>query len=72
MNSKYNLRDKLMDEITGFCGIVLAISFYVNGNVKYGLAPQSLDDKGLPHEYVWMDECVLVPKVEKSMGIIRG
>jgi hypothetical protein len=58
--SKYNMFDILKDKVSGFTGIVLAISFYDTGCTHYGVAPQNLKEDGGLHTWEWFDESRLI------------
>jgi len=49
-----NLGDKARDKITGFCGIVIAITDWLNGCRRVTVQPQELKD-GRPIESVTFD-----------------
>ncbi len=52
---KINLGDKAKDKVTGFEGIVVARTVYLNGCARIGLQSDKLKD-GLPTETQWFDE----------------
>jgi hypothetical protein len=68
------LGDKVKDSITGFQGIVVAITNWINGCTRCGVQSQNLDEKGLPSEAQWFDEpqlCVIVEQ-EVKIGNKKG
>ena len=66
---KFKMKDTLRDTVTGFAGVVLAITDHVTGCVHYGLQTQSLDKDGKVREYEWFDESRLkrVKPAEKKI-----
>jgi len=58
--TKFGMKDVLKDEVSGFKGVVLGISFYDTGCIHYGLAPQQLKSDGSVHDWQWFDESRLV------------
>lgn len=53
---KFALGDTLRDHITGFEGVVIARTEWLNGCVRYDLQPPTLDKDGQPVKDVWFDE----------------
>lgn len=53
--TKFDMRDTLKDQITGFTGVVVAISFYDTGCTHYGLAAP-MDKDGKVPDWEWFDE----------------
>lgn len=49
------LGDKVKDKLTGFEGIVMGRTEYLNGCVSIGILPIELKD-GKPQDWVWIDE----------------
>jgi len=49
------LGDKVKDTVTGFEGIVVAETKWLNGCVRFGVQSDKLKD-GLPTEPQWVDE----------------
>lgn len=54
------LGDHACDRLTGFEGVVVGISTWLNACRHIGIKPRDLDKKGKPRETVWFDE----PQVE--------
>ena len=55
-NSKFEMRDVLVEDVTGFKGTVLSISFYDTGCVHYGICGAELKPDGSVHEWQWFDQ----------------
>lgn len=53
---KFNLRDQVKDELTGFAGIITARTEYLNGCLQYCVKPQKLKKDGTMPEAEWFDE----------------
>lgn len=68
MKPIYNLNDVLKDNVAGFKGKVLGITFYATGCIHYGLAPTKLKPDGSVGDWQWFDESrlVLVKKAAKK------
>lgn len=66
---KPTLGDKVKDSVTGFSGIVVAKSDFLNGCTRYGVQSEQLKD-GIPTEAQWFDEPQL--KVVKSCVVSTG
>ena len=62
------LGDKVKDRITGFTGVVTAISTFLNGCVRMSIQGIALKD-GLPTVSEWIDEAQL--KLVKA-GVIKA
>lgn len=48
------LRDIVKDEVTGFIGMAVAKSIFLNGCVQFAVTPQTLKD-GMPQKNQWFD-----------------
>ncbi len=58
---KFEIGATVKDRITGFCGVVMAQSFYFTGCYHYGLLSKKLKkDSGLPADWEWFDQSRLV------------
>ncbi len=73
LNTKFNMRDQLKDEITGCTGIVTGIHFYDTGCTHYSLQ-QKVNKEGKVPDWESFDETRLVlvkkakvPKVAKPV-----
>lgn len=53
-NNKVNLGDKVIDSVTGFQGIVVAETLFLNGCTRIGVQSDKLKD-GLPTDAQWFD-----------------
>lgn len=51
---KINLGEEVEDTITGYTGIVVAITYWINGCTRCGIQSTELE-KGLPQEPQWID-----------------
>jgi hypothetical protein len=58
---KFNLGDRLKDKITGFTGICVYRTQWINNCNVYGLQPESLEEKGAPRDRHQFDE----PQLER-------
>lgn len=56
---KFNLGEEVKDKITGFKGIVICQSKWINGCNTYGAKSQELKD-GLPQDTQYFDEPQLI------------
>jgi hypothetical protein len=52
--------DILKDEISGFQGKVIVISFYSTGCTHYGLASTKLKEDGTVYDVMWFDESRMI------------
>ncbi len=60
IETKFNMKDILKDSISGFEGVVVAITKFATGCVHYGLALRNLKADGTLYEWQWLDESNLV------------
>ena len=67
---KFELGDKVRDTITGFSGIIVVRSQWLNNCNTYGLQPTELKD-GVPQERIHFDEPQLVVVKEKAAKASR-
>lgn len=72
---KFSQEDKVKDTITGFEGVVIARTDFINGCIRYGIQSIKLDKEGKPIDVEYFDEQQLVlvkakpaPKKEKRSG----
>lgn len=56
MKAKYDFGDLLSDLVTGYSGVVMAITFYSSGCIHYGLAGRKTKEDGTLPEWEWLDE----------------
>ena len=56
---KHELGSEVKDKITGFVGIVVARTAWINGCTRYGVQSRELKD-GKPIDAEWFDEQSLV------------
>jgi len=61
---KFKMLDVVKDEITGFEGVVVAVSELDTGAIHYGVQSQKLKD-GKPEKWQWVDET----RLKKTMAI---
>lgn len=63
------LGDKVKDNVTGFTGIIVAETKFLNGCIRYGIQSDKLKD-GLPTEAQWFDapQISLVKKGVNKQG----
>jgi hypothetical protein len=59
---KFEFRDKVRDEVSGFEGLVTARYQFMNGCIRYAVSPTKLNDKGMPYEDKVFDEQQLTLK----------
>ena len=67
MKRKYKIGDSAKDKITGYCGIITAITDFMDGTVQYKLQPEGLRDN-MPIEAYWFDEKRIEKNSEKNVG----
>ena len=68
------LGDRARDSITGYEGIVIARSEWLNGCVRFELQSEKLKD-GVPHEPYWVDQqqiALVVSKAPKDVTAGKG
>ena len=53
---KFNLGDKLKDNVTGLTGIVMVIAKYATGCLHYGIQAKIIKDNGTLPDWQWLDE----------------
>jgi len=51
-----SLGDKVKDTVTGFLGIVVGTTRWLNGSVSCGVQADYLDEADLPGQIIWIDE----------------
>ena len=59
IKTKFDMKDILKDSISGFEGVVVAITKFATGCVHYGLALRNLKADGTLYEWQWLDESTL-------------
>jgi len=64
MNVK--LGQKVTDKLSGFTGIVAAITKYLYGCVSILVKPEGLDEKGEPKDGKWFDEPQLTEVITEN------
>jgi hypothetical protein len=64
MTFKYELGVRVKDLVTSFVGVITSRSEFLNGCIRYGVQPTTLNKDGAPHEAHFFDEQQLetVPK----------
>jgi hypothetical protein len=65
---KHQLGDKVKDRVTGFVGIVVTQSKFINGCIRYGVQSQKLIS-GKPQESEWFDEKQIVSVKSKAVDV---
>lgn len=63
--TKIKLGDKVVDEVTGYRGIVIGILNYLNGCARIGIQGKERTKDNLPVEAYWVDD-VTVKIVKKQ------
>lgn len=66
--SKFEIGDLLEDKVSGFKGIVMAVTIYSTGCIHYGLAPQKVKEDGSIGEWEWLDQSRLKLGIEKKVS----
>ncbi len=56
MTTKFKLGDILKDAVTGFEGVVLAMTVFYTGCIHYALQPRKLNKEGKENDWAWYDE----------------
>lgn len=67
--AKINLGDRVKDQVTGFAGIAVCITEWLNGCARVGVQPETLDKDGKPQETQHFDDqqlTVIAP------GVVSG
>ena len=70
MHQEISLGDGVEDTISGLRGVVVAVSTYLNGNIKYCIEAQELDNNKMIPEY-WLDLCrlrLVSPRTGSEIG----
>lgn len=57
---KFNMGDRVKDIVSGYTGVILAMTYYSTGCRHYGIAPEKTGKDGNIREYEWLDESRLV------------
>lgn len=52
---KFNLFDSVKDTITGFEGVIVGRTEWLNGRISYSVQPTKLKDN-VPQDHVYLDE----------------
>lgn len=70
-DSKFELYQSIKDVVSGFEGIIMAISEYHNGAIHYGIASRKLKDDGSVREWEWFDEtrCKFIKAEDEELQI---
>ena len=55
-----NLGDRVKDPITGYVGIVVAITTWLHGCIRIAVQPEKLDKEGKPRDDRYFDQSQLV------------
>ena len=72
---KIKLGDKVKDSITGYIGICVGITEFMNGCRRIGIQGKKLDQNNLPVDLYWIDETtvsVVAPKKIKRKQTTKG
>ena len=64
---KFEMFDRLKDQVSGFTGVVLGRTEYSTGCRHYGLVAENLQKDGAPSEWQWFDETRLLKVGTKEM-----
>lgn len=67
---KFSLGDKVKDNITGFIGIIVGRTEWLNGCIRYSLQPIKLKD-GAPQETQAFDEDQLELVTAKKKAVVK-
>lgn len=70
LKSRFALRQEVRDTITGYEGVVIGLTFWLNGCIRVGVQSKTLKD-GKPLNPEWFDEqqveaVALPPKANKK------
>ena len=60
MDAKFNNGDIVRDAVTGYVGMIIATTLWLNGCYRYVVQAQTLDKDGVPVKDVQFDEHQLV------------
>jgi hypothetical protein len=66
MKGKIKLGQRVTEKISGYTGIVIAVTTWAYGCIRYGVQAEGMHE-GKPHEPQWFDEGELT-KAAKSKG----
>lgn len=64
--NEIKLGDKVRDKITGFTGIVVAKTEYINGCIQYNVAPKVGKDNKILEDISIDEQCLEVIKTKKK------
>jgi len=70
--SKFGLGDLVRELVSGFEGVIMAITAYHTGCTHYGILQKALTDKGKIPEWEWVDESLLTLVEEKHVILNVG
>ena len=64
----FALNDRVEDIITGFHGLVVGITLWLNGCKRLGIQSPNLNKDGIPRDVVWFDDsqCKLIRRGSKK------
>jgi len=64
---KFDVGETVKDIVTGFQGVIMAVSYYFTGCNHYGICSRIITEKDKIDEWKWLDEKRLewVPEKEK-------
>lgn len=71
---KYKIGDTLKEKVSGFEGVVMAVTAYATGCFHYGIASRDLDSNGKVKEWEWFDQSRLdlVESKTINFAIVAG
>ncbi len=67
-NAKFGIGDLVEDKVTGFQGIVMAMTLYSTGCIHYGLTSQKLKEDGSIADWEWIDQSRIERVHEKRVS----
>lgn len=64
---KFEMFDRLKDQVSGFTGVVLGRTEYSTGCKHYGLAAEAVNKEGTVPDWQWFDETRLLKVGQKTI-----
>ena len=67
ITTKFEIGDTFKVMVTGFTGVVMAMSYYLSGCIHYGLQSRELTNDGQILDWIWFDESRLTHVKKKRV-----
>lgn len=65
------LGDRAKDAVTGFEGIVIGRTEYLNGCIRFGIQPQKVTREGKVADSEWFDEKQLIVTADEAVTVAK-